>query len=85
MLQISIFMASLYVGGLVFQFPIGWLSDRIDRRKLVIVVAVFGAAAAALPILLPMPFWALVGVALVIGGVSNPLYALLAGLYQRLS
>ena len=76
-LQISIFTAAIYFGGLVFQVPIGWLSDRMDRRKLVIAVAVIGACAATLPILLPMPFWALVGVALAIGGVSNPLYALL--------
>ncbi|NBB96644.1 MAG: MFS transporter [Alphaproteobacteria bacterium] len=76
-LQISVFTAAIYFGGLVFQVPIGWLSDRMDRRKLVIAVAVIGACAAALPILLPMPFWALVGVALAIGGVSNPLYALL--------
>lgn len=76
-LEISIFTAAIYFGGLVFQVPIGWLSDRVDRRKLVVVVAVLGSGAAALPMLLPMPFWALAAVALVIGGISNPLYALL--------
>ncbi len=76
-LEISIFTAAIYFGGLVFQVPIGWLSDRMDRRKLVIAVAMIGAGAAALPVLVPMPFWALVIVALGIGGVSNPLYALL--------
>lgn len=76
-LEISIFTAAIYFGGLVFQVPIGWLSDRMDRRKLVIAVAMIGAGAAALPVAVPMPFWALVIVALGIGGVSNPLYALL--------
>lgn len=76
-LQISIFTAAIYFGGLVFQIPIGWLSDRMDRRKLVILVALVGTGAASLPLLVPMPFWALVIVALAIGGVSNPLYALL--------
>jgi len=76
-LEISIFTAAIYFGGLVFQVPIGWLSDRMDRRKLVIAVAMIGAGAAVLPVLVPMPFWALVIVALGIGGVSNPLYALL--------
>jgi len=76
-LEISAFTAAIYFGGLVFQLPIGWLSDRMDRRKLVIVVAMIGTLTAALPVLLPMPFWLLVAVALMIGGISNPLYALL--------
>lgn len=76
-LEISVFTAAIYFGGLVFQLPIGWLSDRMDRRKLVITVAVIGTFAAALPMILPMPYWALVVVALMIGGISNPLYALL--------
>lgn len=44
-LQISIFTAAIYVGGLLFQFPLGWLSDRMDRRKLVVYVALIGAVA----------------------------------------
>jgi MFS family permease len=75
--EISVFTAAIYFGGLVFQMPIGWLSDRMDRRKLVIIVAVIGSAAALSPVLVAMPFWALVAVALLIGGISNPLYALL--------
>ena len=33
--EISIFVAAFYIGAMVFQFPIGWLSDRIDRRILI--------------------------------------------------
>ena len=33
--QISIFVAAIYLGGLVFQYPIGWVSDRMDRRLLI--------------------------------------------------
>jgi MFS family permease len=76
-LEISIFTAAIYAGGLVFQLPIGWLSDRMDRRKLVIVVAIIGTVAALVPVALSLPFWASVAVALLIGGISNPLYALL--------
>lgn len=76
-LEISLFTAAIYVGGLFFQVPIGWLSDRMDRRKLIIAVALVGTVAASLPMLLPMSFWTLVSVGLVIGGIANPLYALL--------
>ncbi len=34
--QISLFVAAIYAGGLVLQYPIGWISDRYDRRKLVL-------------------------------------------------
>ena len=61
----------------LFQYPIGWLSDRIDRRILIIgVTAVAVAISAAAPFLsdtLP----GLVFVAFILGGTSNPLYSLL--------
>jgi MFS family permease len=76
-LQITIFTAALYFGGLVFQYPIGWLSDRMDRRKLVVIVALAGTAACAVSVLFNPGFLGLVAVGLVIGGVSNPLYSLL--------
>lgn len=40
--QISSFMAVFIIGGVLGQAPIGWLSDRFDRRKILIGVA--GAA-----------------------------------------
>jgi MFS family permease len=76
-LEISIFVAAIYVGGLVFQYPIGWLSDRVDRRQLIAAVAMACAGAALVAALVPMPFVGLAVVALVIGGLANPLYALL--------
>ncbi|MCC5955641.1 MAG: MFS transporter [Natronohydrobacter sp.] len=76
-LEISIFTAAIYVGGLIFQYPIGWLSDRMDRRKLLVVVALIGTACGALAVVFPLSFVWLLGVALVIGGISNPLYSLL--------
>ncbi|MBV7393670.1 MFS transporter [Mameliella sediminis] len=75
--QISIFVASFYVGALVLQYPLGWLSDRMDRRKLIMVVAAAGAAAATLATVSGGTFTVLMGAAFVIGGCSNPLYSLL--------
>lgn len=36
--EISTFMAVAIIGGVTMQFPIGWFSDRYDRRKVLIVV-----------------------------------------------
>ncbi len=74
--QISVFIAMFYVGGMVLQYPIGWVSDRIDRRRLILAVSALGALAAVLPLLLP-GYPALLAAAFLIGGMSNPLYGLL--------
>ncbi|WP_306417895.1 MFS transporter [Roseinatronobacter sp. S2] len=76
-LEISVFTGAIYFGGLVFQFPLGWLSDRMDRRKLVVYVALAGTLGGVTAVIFDLSFVWLVGVALIIGGISNPLYSLL--------
>ena len=76
-LEISIFTGAIYFGGLVFQYPIGWLSDRMDRRRLLVIVSLIGVAGGSMAVLFDLSFIWLVGVALIIGGISNPLYSLL--------
>ena len=75
--EISTFVAAFYIGAMVFQFPIGWLSDRMDRRILIVVTSAIGFIAALTSILVLDVFLILVGSALLIGGMSNPLYSLL--------
>mgnify|MGYP001308258400 CR=1 FL=1 len=75
--DLSIFVASIYVGGLFLQFPIGWLSDRMDRRKLILGLAVAGALVVAVPVIVDVPFVVLLVVGALMGGISNPLYSLL--------
>lgn len=75
--QISIFVSAIYIGGVVLQYPIGWMSDRMDRRVLILIVTGLGGVSAALPFLMPGNFNALLVTAFIIGGTSNPLYALL--------
>lgn len=76
-LEISTFVSAFYAGALVLQYPLGWLSDRMDRRRLIIIVASLGAVGAALGIYAQGNFTLLVAAAALIGGMSNPLYSLL--------
>jgi len=74
--QIALFVAMLFAGALVFQYPIGWLSDRMDRRKLIFGAAVLGAASCALGWFTGGGLWPLMAAAFFAGGVTTPLYAL---------
>ena len=73
----SYFITAIFLGGLVFQYPIGWLSDRIDRRVLIIGTTGGGALAAVLAVLYGDSLAVLFATALAIGGVASPLYSLL--------
>jgi MFS family permease len=74
--EIALFVAMLFAGALVLQYPIGWLSDRVDRRKLIFGAAVVGAASCALGWVNGGDLWALMAAAFLAGGVTTPLYAL---------
>lgn len=75
--QIASFVAAMYVGGLVLQYPIGWVSDRIDRRALILWMSAAGAALMGASTVMPLPFYFELVVAMLLGGIINPLYSLL--------
>ena len=75
--QISLFVAAIYAGGLVLQYPIGWISDRYDRRALVLILAAIGGVAGLVVIVAQLGTAGLVAAGAVMGGVANPIYALL--------
>lgn len=74
--EISTFIASIYVAGLIFQYPVGWLSDRTERRRLIFFLTLIGATLTLAGGYLADSFPALLAVGFVMGGVANPLYAL---------
>lgn len=75
--QISTFVATFFIGAVLLQYPIGWVSDRMDRRVLVIIVSVIGGLGCILGMLKGDVFWLLLASAFIIGGMANPLYSLL--------
>jgi len=74
--QIALLVAMLFGGALVLQYPIGWLSDRMDRRKLIFGAAAIGVVASGLAFAAGGGLWPLMGAAFFAGGVTTPLYAL---------
>ncbi len=75
--QTSYFVSAIYCGGLILQYPIGWISDRMDRRILIILTAGLCALSALLGVTAGQHLPTLLLVAFVIGGTTNPLYSLL--------
>ncbi len=77
LLEISTFVAAFYIGAIVLQYPLGWFSDRMDRRFLILLAAAIGGASSMAGMLFGMSFPILLVAAFFIGGMSNPLYSLL--------
>lgn len=75
--QISVFVGAIYFGGLVMQYPIGWLSDRMDRRTLIAAVTGAGAAGCLVALVFSSSVAALAVTAFLLGATTNPLYSLL--------
>ncbi|GGH25865.1 Predicted arabinose efflux permease, MFS family [Cribrihabitans marinus] len=75
--RISIFISTFFIGAMVLQYPIGWLSDRMDRRLLVLAAALICGLGALIGLFLGGSFAMLLVAGVLIGGMSNPLYSLL--------
>ena len=75
--EITSFVAIIYMGGLLAQYPLGWLSDRMDRRLL--IMAITGGCAVVMGLGFFLTDYVPVRLALgfVMGAVANPLYSLL--------
>lgn len=75
--EIAIFVAAIYVGGMMLQYPIGWMSDRMDRRLLIVAVTASSAVACLAAIVFVDERSVIFVMAWLIGGTVNPLYSLL--------
>ena len=75
--EISIFVATIFIGGMLTQYPLGWLSDRMDRRALIALTAAVGAVGASIGVMSNGDFNLILVAAFLMGSTSNPLYSLL--------
>ena len=76
MSQIALFMSVVIAGGVALQWPVGWLSDRFDRRTVIVatLLGATGVCAGLAWIAGPGPLLLVLGA--VFGGLSFALYPL---------
>ncbi|MGI9621583.1 MAG: MFS transporter [Acidimicrobiales bacterium] len=74
--RISVFLAAPLVGALVAQFPIGWLSDQLPRRGVMLALAIVGSLAALVPVVVEDGSVAAILAMGVLGAAMFPLYSL---------
>lgn len=74
--QTSLFMGAIITGGMIMQWPVGWLSDILDRRRVIAAVTFIAASLAAIPVYAELPIWGILLVAMAFGGASLPMYSL---------
>ena len=75
---IAVFMASGTLGGFLMAWPLGWLSDRVDRRLVIIGAAITAAATLGVMIALvpdEATRWLLYLCAAIFGGTIIPTYS----------
>jgi len=74
--QVSIFMFTFVIGGAINQYLVGYLSDKYDRRTIIVIVAFLASIFAVLAVLIGDSFIALIIITFIFGGLTVPLYAL---------
>ena len=74
--QVSLFVGASLVGAFLFQIPIGSVSDRLPRRKVMLATTTGASAVAVVAALGPETGWQPVVAMFVFGGLSYPLYGL---------
>ena len=75
--QAAVFVASVTIGNMILQYPIGKLSDVFDRRKIIMIVsAVAGISAFGASLMGPSNYWILLVLTALYGGFSLTIYSL---------
>jgi MFS family permease len=76
--QIVLMMAATQLGALFLQFPLGYLSDRVDRRAMMfwLSVALAGLCAGMAFLHIGMPFWVFIVAFSLFGGLAEIFYPL---------
>jgi len=72
---ITLFMSTAMLGGMVAQYPVGWLSDKIERRWVLVMLSIGVAASAAVVSLLLQHRLQLISIFL-FGAMALPIYAI---------
>jgi len=73
-------MACMMIGAIALQLPVGWIGDKVDRRRFIMVLAVISALGALAWPLALSSHWATYAVLFVWGGVFVGIYTMMLAL-----
>lgn len=74
--EVSFFMSSVILGGFISQYPLGWLSDRLGRRQVILNTCMVGTILGFYAAFNETTGWLFYAFAILIGATLMPLYAL---------
>ncbi len=75
--QIALFVAAIYAGGTLSQYPVGWLADRFNRRWVIMGLCLAAAVVCTVAMVMAREPGALILLAAGAGATMVPLHALL--------
>ncbi|MDD7911192.1 MFS transporter [Pseudovibrio exalbescens] len=76
--QVAYLAAAVVVGGAVIQWPVGRLSDKVDRRLVIVGLGIASAVTAAMLFFIPSPAFAITMVVFILLGMATqPIYAVI--------
>lgn len=78
--SVSFFMVAINLGGFLFQYPLGWISDRTGRRRVIIFSCIGCCAISFFAANSSLEGWVFFASAVFIGGLSLPLYSLFSAI-----
>lgn len=74
--QIASFLAAFVLGGALAQYPVGWLADKFDRRRVLIWLSAATILASGITIAAQeIGTWGVMGTAFLFGLTSFPIYS----------
>lgn len=74
--MIALFVSIAIIGALVLQTPIGIISDRVRRRRLISMVALLASLTSVWMVFADPTGWTALIISFLLGGLTLPLYAL---------
>jgi MFS family permease len=74
--QVSMFMASFLLGSLIFQWPIGWLADQINRRVIMTGLCILAIVSCVMALSVEKGSTLYFAIVVILGGAAMPMYSL---------
>jgi len=74
--QVSMFMASFLLGSLIFQWPIGWLADHINRRVTMTGLCILAIVSCVMALSVEKGSALYFVIVVILGGAAMPMYSL---------